>query len=75
MSKQKVELSDEVQQRIEESLRNWDDPGPEAQRRFEESKREWDQKLQHIQDALEASERLTAKDFSFRVGPCYDHDP
>ena len=72
MAAQKVKISEETQRRIEEGLRTWHEPGSQARQRFEAAKRKLDKAHQHITDAIEASERLTADDFLFRVGPCYE---
>jgi len=60
-------ITAETRRRIEAGLAQWDDPHSDARRRFDASKREWDARFQPLTEALEASERLTAHDLTFRI--------
>jgi len=64
--KEMPNVSEETRKRIEEGLRDWNNPDSEARRRFDEAQEKLKPIFQPLQDAIAASERLTEKDYSIR---------
>lgn len=60
-------MSDDTRGRIENGLRNLADVGSEERQRFEAAQHKWDQILQPLENAIVASERLSAEDFAIRI--------
>lgn len=60
-------VSDELRKRIEEDLRNWHNVDSVARMRFEAAQGKWDKALQPLEDAIVASETLTAADFAVTI--------
>jgi hypothetical protein len=60
-------ISEETRKRIEENLRDWDDPNSEVRKRFLAAQEKWDEVLRPLEDAIIASEQLTEDDFAIRI--------
>ena len=56
-------ISEETRRRIEEGLRNWDNPDSPARKRYEAAGKKWDKVTKPMEDAIARSECLTAADF------------
>jgi hypothetical protein len=55
-------MTNETRQRIEDGLRDWNNPESQARKRFDSAKETWDRKLQPLIDAITASEKITEAD-------------
>ena len=60
-------ISDETRERIEKELKNWYNPNSEARKRFEAYKEYWDRVFYPMEQAIAESERLTERDYKFRI--------
>ena len=58
-------ISDETRKKIEDGLLKW--MGVDSDARFEAVQAMWDKIFQPLEDAILASERLTAEDFATRI--------
>jgi hypothetical protein len=61
------EVSEDIRKRLEDGLSNLAQADSESRKRFETARVKWAQALKPIEDAIAASERLTAEDFSIRI--------
>ena len=60
-------MSDATRQRIEEGLRNWDQPESEARKRFQAAQEKLNDVVKALEKAISASERLTEEDYVIRI--------
>ena len=60
-------MTDETRQRIEDGLRNWNQP--EMRQRFQAAQEKLKAVVEPLEKAVAASERLTAEDYGIMIGP------
>jgi len=66
-SSQHTVISEETRRRIEQGLLEWSDPTSAARQRFEAANAHLGEVVRPLEEAVIASERLTADDFAIRI--------
>lgn len=61
-------VSEEMRQSIERGLREWHDTESPTRQKYEAARDEWDRALRPLNEAIEASTRLTGEDMTMRIG-------